>query len=136
MDEGSLGAVTVVVAAGAAGMLFALLFGLAQLGRTRLSLPRPMRLRRRRRVVPQLPSAAAERLVLDVEGVVELVRTDRLRASARAEIEALTIAETLLDRAISRYRATSASTATPPTTAAGGRRAGGATRAEAAPAAN
>jgi hypothetical protein len=103
MHGGSLGGVTVIAAAGLAGTLVALLFGAIQLGRSRLSFRLPRR--HRRHPLAITTSDAGDRLAVDVEGVVELVRTDRLRASARAEIEALTLAETLLARAVARYRA-------------------------------
>ena len=132
MGEGSLGGVTVIAAAGAAGMLVALLFGAIQLGRLRFRphLPR----RRHRRSSALTPSHAGDRLALDVEGVVELVRTDRLRASARAEIEALTLAETLLTHAVSRYRVSAAPV--PASSASDVRRASAGALADGAPATN
>jgi len=131
VDEGTLSGPLVIAAAGGAATLVVLLLGAISLGRSRVSLPRPHL--RRHRPAPLQRTDAGDRLALDVEGVVELVRTDRLRASARAEIEALTLAETLLDRAISRYRAAAAPA---PASRSKDRRAGVPALGEPAPATN
>jgi hypothetical protein len=131
VTEGWFSGLVVVALAGAASTFVVLLLGAMQLGRARLSLPR-MR-RRRSRPAPLPRTDAGDRLAFDIDGVIELVRTDRLRASARPEIEALTLAETLLDRAVSRYRT---STAPEPASSSASRRSNAPALGEPAPATN
>lgn len=110
MDGGALTGLTVtLLAGGSTAILVALMLGVIWLFRVVPHIER-WSWRRGRRAHAGAPAAdRGRRLFNDVEGVIDLVRSDRLRATGGAEIESLMLAETLLERALARYRGESAS---------------------------